>query len=53
MKNDFIEKLKQAKAKKMGKVITKDDDLSLSELRQKHPHISARSKVEFLQKLQA
>jgi hypothetical protein len=53
MKNKFIEKLKLAKAKKMGKVITKDDDLSLSELREKYPKISARSKVEFLQKIKS
>jgi len=52
MKNAFIEKLKEAKAKKMGRVITKDEELSLSELREKYPNISARSKVEFLQKLE-
>lgn len=55
MKNQFIERLKEAKANKMGKVITKpivkDEDLSLSELREKYPNISARSKDKFLQKL--
>jgi len=51
MKNAFIEKLKEARAKKMGKVITKDEELSLTELREKYPDIKARSKDEFLQKL--
>ena len=53
--NKFIEMLKAGKSEKMGKVVYKSrpkvDDLSLAELREKYPNVSARSKVEFLKKL--
>jgi hypothetical protein len=54
-RNDFIEMLKAKKAEKMGKVINKsqpsDEDLSLPELRDKYPKVKARSKDDFLKKL--
>lgn len=54
--NKFIEALKKNKAKLNGKVVNKktetlDTDLTLSELREKYPNISARSKAEFLNKI--
>lgn len=54
MKNAFLEMLQKNKVAQMGKVVNKSvslDDMDLSELREKHPEIKARSKAEFLKKL--
>jgi hypothetical protein len=54
MKNEFLEALKRNKAAQMGRVVNKSvslDDMDLSELREKYPEIKARSKAEFLKKL--
>ena len=51
MKNKFIEALKANKMAKMGKVVTKDEDLTLAELRAKYPEIKSNSKDGFLKKL--
>lgn len=50
--NKFIEMLKKKKAEKIGKLVKKDySSLSLKELREKFPSVSARSKNEFLEKI--
>jgi hypothetical protein len=54
MKNQFLEALKRNKAAQMGRIVNKSvslNDMDLSELREKHPEIKARSKAEFLKKL--
>jgi hypothetical protein len=54
MKNQFLEALKRNKAAQMGRIVNKSvsiDDMDLSELREKYPEIKARSKAEFLKKL--
>ena len=54
MKNEFLEALKRNKATQMGRIVNKSvslDDMDLSELRDKYPEIKARSKAEFLKKL--
>jgi len=54
MKNEFLEALKKNKVAQMGRIVNKSvslDDMDLSELRGKYPEIKARSKAEFLKKL--
>jgi hypothetical protein len=54
MKNEFLEALKKNKVAQMGGIVNKSvslDDMDLSELREKYPEIKARSKAEFLKKL--
>ena len=50
--NKFVEMLKRRKAEKMGKVVQKDySKLTLKELREKFPDVTAKSKKEFLEKI--
>jgi hypothetical protein len=54
MKNQFLEALKRNKAAQMGRIVNKSvslNEMDLSELREKYPEIKARSKAEFLKKL--
>jgi hypothetical protein len=54
MKNQFLEALKRNKAAQMGRIVKKSvslNEMDLSELREKYPEIKARSKAEFLKKL--
>jgi hypothetical protein len=55
--NKFLAALEAEKMRRLGKVVNKQttnyEDLSLSELRKKFPDISARSKAEFIKKIEA
>ena len=55
-KNKFLQTLYDNRMKRLGKVVEKQENyahLSLAELKEKFPHIKARSKAKFIEKLES